>query len=216
MCMSQYSLPLPLDSVFLSGNFVVSGCNDLAHRWITRWPDWPANALYIYGPHGCGKTHLAHIWAEKTGAQFLLDRLDATLSEQGNPALILENIEQSGNEAALFHLLNHTKQLHRPLLITSSFSAASLPFTLPDLLSRLKSLPNAEIFAPDDIALAAVLRKLFADRQLKVEAGVINYLLARSERSFSAASELVTRLDSAALAEKKALTIHFVRTFFAN
>ena len=36
--------------------------NREALAWIDRWPDWPAPALALGGPAGCGKTHLgAHL-----------------------------------------------------------------------------------------------------------------------------------------------------------
>ncbi len=36
-----------------------------------HWPgsdaDWPERRLALFGPEGCGKSHLLHIWAERTG-----------------------------------------------------------------------------------------------------------------------------------------------------
>ena len=39
-------------------DFVVAAGNREALAWIDRWPDWPAPALALGGPPGCGKTHL--------------------------------------------------------------------------------------------------------------------------------------------------------------
>jgi chromosomal replication initiation ATPase DnaA len=60
---------------------------------------------------------------------------------------------------------------------------------------------------PDETLIGAVLVKQFADRQIKVEAAVISFLVARMERSFEMAGRLVAALDAAALAEKRAITL---------
>jgi chromosomal replication initiation ATPase DnaA len=83
--------------------------------------------------------------------------------------------------------------------------------TLPDLASRLAAMPAVAIAPPDDALLAAVLVKLFADRQLAIGADVVDYLVGRMERSFAAASAMVERLDRAALAERRAVTVPLVR-----
>jgi len=60
--------------------------------------------------------------------------------------------------------------------------------------------------APDDALLAAVLAKLFHDRQITPKPDVIPYLVARMERSFAAAATIVARLDAAALAEQRTVS----------
>ena len=49
--------------------------------------------------------------------------------------------------------------------------------------------------------------KLFKDRQIAVENGVVDYLVIRMERSFEEALRLVNLLDKEALAEKNRITI---------
>jgi chromosomal replication initiation ATPase DnaA len=67
------------------------------------------------------------------------------------------------------------------------------------------------IAPPDDALLAAILVKLFSDRQLRVESAVIDYLLARMERSFGAAARLVGRLDALGLALGRPITVALAR-----
>ena len=82
---------------------------------------------------------------------------------------------------------------------------------LPDLRSRLAAAASVAIEAPDDALLAAVFGKLFADRQLRVPAGLIEYLVSRSERSLAAAGRVVEALDRAALVEQRALSTALAR-----
>jgi len=206
--MSQYALNLTLPPVFSADNFFVSGCNREAYQWITAWPEWPAHALLLTGPKGSGKTHLGHIWAGRAEAR-QWSVTNGQLSEKNN--LLIEDIEKIRDERALLHLLNYAKETGQYLLLTSSTPPKGLPFRLPDLTSRLLALPVAVLGQPDDEALGGVLRKQFADRQMKVGEDVIAYLLPRMERSLSKVNELASSLDRQALSEGKSLTIPFVR-----
>ena len=64
---------------------------------------------------------------------------------------------------------------------------------------------------PDDALLAAVLVKLFADRQLLIGEEVIAYLLSHLERSVTAAERAVAALDRAALAAHRRVTVPLAR-----
>ncbi len=205
--MTQYALDISLPVVYSPEQFMRAESNQLAYDWVMRWPDWPSNMLLLQGEFGAGKTHLAHCWQSKTQAEFLV------VDSEYLPMLpvIIDGIETWKNEAALFHLYNHCKLENIPLLITSAQLPEQLPFTLPDLRSRLKSLPLAQIHAPDDALLSAVLIKHFSDRQLKISPEVMEYMLPRLPRSFAAISELVQKLDSDSLASGRTLTIPYVR-----
>jgi chromosomal replication initiation ATPase DnaA len=82
---------------------------------------------------------------------------------------------------------------------------------LADLRSRLNTATAVRIGSPDDALMQAVVVKLFADRQLKIDQEVVTYMMARMERSFEAARELVARIDAAALKERRKITVHLVR-----
>ena len=113
--------------------------------------------------------------------------------------------------AALFHLINLMRERGHSLLLTGSAPPAQWPFSLPDLMSRLKAMPAQGIAEPGDALLGAVLVKLFADRQLAVGEEVVKYLVPRIERSFHAARHWVAALDAAALAESRAVTVALAR-----
>jgi chromosomal replication initiation ATPase DnaA len=114
-------------------------------------------------------------------------------------------------EVELLHLCNWCRERKTALLLLSRTAPGAWPFRLPDLASRIRSLPAIGISAPDDRLLGAVLIKHLADRGLRVAPGVIAYLLPRIERSFAAAAELVAALDRQALSAGTGVTIPLAR-----
>ena len=102
-------------------------------------------------------------------------------------------------ETALFHLHNLVTQGGH-LLLTAATPPRDGGLGLADLSSRLMAAPLAQLQAPDDALLAAVLVKLFADRQIAVNTTLIRYLVTHMHRSIGAARALVAALDAAALA----------------
>jgi chromosomal replication initiation ATPase DnaA len=127
---------------------------------------------------------------------------------------LIEDIEQCQNQESLLHLYNHCKDINVKLLLTSSCVPSALPFTLPDLTSRLRACQLVTINPPDDSLITNVMRKQFSDRQLMVDDEVIAYLAPRMERTLAGVKEMVERLDAAALAEQKNITIPFVKRIF--
>ncbi|HWT30144.1 MAG TPA: hypothetical protein VN240_03870 [Propylenella sp.] len=206
---SQLTLPLPHNPQYGRDAFVIGPSNQAAVRLIERWPEWPAPVVVLSGPRGAGKTHLAHIWAARAGADVLpASRLGAAGVRPGG-ALVLEDVDtEAVPEQPLFHLINSAKEAGATLLITSRLPAAEWRVELPDLRSRLRMATPAALSRPDDDLLRKVLVKLFADRQLIVERTVIDYLLLRMERSLGAALLLVERLDREALAAASPITRH--------
>ncbi len=200
-------------------DFLVSASNREALLWIERWPEWPAHALAISGPAGCGKSHLAAIWSARADADLVaphdVDGRGAAhwLARRRN--IVIENASilagQGGFEQALFHLYNGLKEISCSLLLTDAVPPARWPVALPDLKSRLSAIPAIAVAAPDDDLLRALFGKLFTDRQIRVSPEVISYLIPRMERSFAAVSRLVTRLDEMALSQGGAITIAAAR-----
>src|SRR5258707_10370839 len=69
--MIQLTFDLPRRTALGRSDFLVSESNAAPIGWIDRWPEWPTGALVLYGPPGCGKTHLVHLWCERASAGVL-------------------------------------------------------------------------------------------------------------------------------------------------
>lgn len=205
----QLVLTLPLDPALGRDDFIEGEANRTALSAIERWPDWPAGLLYLQGPPGSGKTHLAAIFMAASGA----GRIEAAGIGGAEPeallaagALAIEDLEPGAfDEAGLFHLLNLARG-RASLLLTSRHAPGGLDIRTPDLLSRLRAAEPQQLSAPDDALLRKVLVKLFADRQLSVDPGVIGYVLGRIERSLGAVNAFVEAVDRLALETGRPVT----------
>jgi chromosomal replication initiation ATPase DnaA len=205
----QLALALPHAENFSQEDFLAGASNANALSLVERWPDWPDRALAIVGPEGAGKSHLAAIWADITGARRVSARV---LDEINLPAalatgaLVIEDAAEGLDERALFHLLNLMRQQDAFVLMTARALPATWRIELADLTSRLRAIPVVELYSPDDALLRAVMVKLFSDRQLAVDEALIAYLTTRIERSFAAARAAVDDLDREALRQKRPVT----------
>lgn len=200
---------LPLDLAhpiaYSRDDLVLGPSNREALALVDRWPDWPAAVVVLAGPAGSGKTHLADIWREESGAAaFRADRLgQAAIDAAAQGPVLIDDVDRGPvDETGLFHLINAVRQQGTSLLLTARRFPAAWGVRLPDLASRLKAASMVEIHEPDDTLLAGVITKLFADRQVDVEPQVVQFLVRRIERSLSTAIAVVERLDRAALEQK--------------
>jgi chromosomal replication initiation ATPase DnaA len=208
----------------LSGDdFLVAPNNAEAVGWIDRWPDWPGPALVVFGPPGCGRTHLAHVFQTRSGARSIgsadLGAAEARTVLGDARAIVLDDADAMAGpalERGLLHLHTAIEQEGRFMLLTARSAPSRWLIALADLSSRLKAAPVVEIGPPDDALIAAVLVKLFADRQLRVTDDVIQYALARMDRTVDAARGLVAAADSTALAERRNITVPLVRRILAG
>jgi chromosomal replication initiation ATPase DnaA len=188
-------------------DFMPADGNREARAWLARWPDWPAPALVLYGLAGSGKSHLARIWAARSGAV----QIEPAVALEPPRAALLDPAEPVGDEVALLQLYNRLREQGGHLLLVARRPAAAWALRLPDLASRLRAAPAVAIEPPDDALLAALLVKLCDDRQLAISEGVVDYLIRHMERSFAAARAVVEALDRRSLRERRPVTVTLAR-----
>ncbi|SOC39682.1 hypothetical protein SAMN05892877_106140 [Rhizobium subbaraonis] len=203
-------LPLEFQHVPSSGrdDLLISDPLSAAVSVVDAWPNWPSPVVILAGPIGSGKTHLASIWRERSGAAEIRPREGEGAEEMAAAGPVLfEDADRCGfDDRSLFHVINNVRQNGNTLLMTSRLWPMSWPVELPDLRSRLKAATVVEIGEPDDELLSQVIVKLFADRQLFVDDRLVAYMVARMERSLDAAQKVVDRLDRLALARGSRIT----------
>jgi chromosomal replication initiation ATPase DnaA len=206
----QLLLALAHGESFAREDFLEGPSNAAALALVDAWPDWPNRIMAVTGPEGSGKSHLAAVWAEASGARRVAAR---SLAETDVPsalatgALVLEDLVPGAfDERALFHLINLAREEGAFVLITGREPPAGFRVAIRDLGSRLRAIPSVHLQPPGDALLRLVMGKLAADRQLALDEAVINYLANRIERSFAAVRSAVVRLDEESMRQHRAVT----------
>lgn len=218
----QLAFPLPRLEARGRDAFFVSPANALAVRQIEGWRDWPQGKLVLIGPEGSGKTHLVHVWAGLAGARMVAAASlhPAEIPDLASGPVAVEDADRIAGqvqaEAALFHLHNLALAGGRPLLLTARRPPPLWGLTLADLGSRMEATATAALDPPDDALLAAVLLKLFSDRQIAPPPHLLDYCVRRMERSFAAARDLVGALDARSLATGRPIGIALAAEILAD
>jgi|SRR5579871_193242 len=201
---AQLPLLFPFSPALSREDFIVSPANAEALAYVERWPDWTAPVAGLYGPAGCGKTHLASIWRTMSGAQMISAREVGSADIHLQCARVIEDIDAAQpteeNDSVLFAAMQMAAA-HAPLLLTGLAPPPLWPSVLPDLASRFSALIALPLRIPDEAVLAGLAHKLFADRQLPVPDEVIAHMLLVLERSPAALRDFVAEADAAALAD---------------
>ena len=210
----QLSFDLSRRPGFSRDDFFMADCNSEALDQIDRWPDWGGSALCVYGPAGCGKSHLLDIWSRKTNALFLdLGSLTVEnfpwLAEGSSVAC--DGCDDLNKDQILLHLINLIGEVNGYLLMTARSSPADWNVILPDLRSRLAIIKSVKVSRPSDEMLSALFYKLLSDRQVVINSDVVNYLIKRVDRSFAGLQKAFEFCDAIAIKNNQAITIPIVR-----
>lgn len=184
--------------------------------------DW----LYLAGPPGVGKTHLAlavcaAAQADSRRAAYLplhaaSGRMGIALDAlAGNDVVALDGIDAIAgmreDEIALFQFHNHARDAGVGVLYTAEAAPDALALVLPDLHSRLSQCTRITLSPLDDAGRREVLRERAQRRGLLLDAAALDWLLRRVDRDLASLTILLDRLDRASLAAQRRITVPFLR-----
>lgn len=195
----QLALEFPYEPRFEGLDFLPAASNAAARTWLARPEAWPQGRLALWGPEGCGKTHLLHLWAEQVGAERRAGPTLRFAAAFPNRPLAVDDADLAP-ERDLLHLLNAAAEAGQMVLMAARTPPARWRVRLPDLDSRLRSVTAVEIQAAEDSLLRALLSRLLSTRQMAVPEAVQDWLLLRLPRTQAAIREAAARLDHLALA----------------
>ena len=218
MALTARQLPLliPRAQAYQAVDFIEAASNEAARTWLDRAEIWPDRRLALWGGADHGKTYLARIWAERTGAEVLDGRELAGFPFMTAPGGAAVDDADQADEAALLHLLNSGHDLGRPVLLVGRAPPARWPVALGDLASRLRAVTAVEVGAPDDELLRRLLPRWLAERGLVADKALHERLLLRLPRNPAVLREAVARLDFDALTSRvRTVTPAMVRAALA-
>lgn len=221
--MSQLALPLQLQDHAVFESFLPAGNEALVAYLEDTVNSGNGPGCWLHGAPATGKTHLLQAVCERAGdtAQFvpldlladagpgLLDGLEA------RRFICLDDVDQvagdRGWEIGLFSLFNTLSETGGVLICAASASARECDFRLPDLQSRLSTLPSFHLHALAEAARIDALRLRARHRGLELPEETAAYLLTHSRRDMASLYRALDRLDAEALKAQRRLTIPFVR-----
>lgn len=205
----------------------VAGPNALAVAALLELAGEPeGQCLFLAGAAGVGKTHLlmaACAQASLAGhsAQYIdLARLGneaaaAIRGLGGSDLLALDNVGaiagQAAAEHALFDLYNRLRAEHTSVLFAAHDVPTSLGLGLPDLVSRLSACTQWALRALDEADRRRALRERAEARGIELDEAVLDWLFTRQARDLGTLTALLDRIDHAALAAQRRVTIPFLR-----
>lgn len=198
---SQLAFELGHTPSHAEDDLIVGEGNRLALAHLKAFPNWPGPLTLVLGPAKAGKSHLARIWIELSGAAAPQPSdLEDLAAIGGKAPLLIEDVDSGAyDEDALFHLINQSMRDGRAVLMTAREPVANWPYRTNDLKSRARLATLVEVALTDDIQLSQMFVKLFGDRQVTVDPRIIAYLVSRMERSPEEAVALVELMDRIAL-----------------
>lgn len=182
--------------------------------------------MFLAGPASSGKTHLLIAACQHSSgdvaAQYLplghvKEHAAAALAAIRTPGLIaIDEIDALAGDhtaqIALFDLFNRVAQESGTLLLAARSLPLRLPLELPDLVSRLASLPAFDLTPINDAERRTVLSRYGRARGLELDHAVLDFLFRRHARDLSALLRLLDRVDRESMAAQRRVTVPFLRT----
>jgi len=231
MSLQQLPLGLELRNPTRLHDFVAGDNQALMQSLRKQLSEDGETQIYIHAPSGTGRTHLLlgqcnaareAGWSPVYLAAGEIESLSPQLLEgmEQYPLLAIDDIDQLAGrkdwEQALFALFNRARERGCRLLFSATNAPAKAGFELADLSSRLAWGITFRLRPLADSQRQRLLIALSERRGLEMPIDVARYLLQRYSRDIPRLVALVERLDRDSLAEKRRLTIPFVRSRLAS
>ena len=212
--MSQLIFKFPFKTNYFEEDFYVSSNNFDAYKLIENWPKWPSRYVNIYGPSGCGKTHLANILNKKINsflvkASELNDNILSFIKLK--QCLIIDDYHGNIEEKLFYSLLNQCHQSNQYIIVNTLKPIKSFEIKLNDLKSRFENFIYTGIDLPTDDLIRVILTKNFSDKQVKIDAKLLEYILKNIHRSYEDIFDLIDKLDNLSLSTGKSININLIK-----
>lgn len=184
--------------------------------------------LFFWGEPGCGKSHLLQAFckqaheAGKSVAYFSCAQIAEIQPEmlEGMDQCDLVAIDDvdviAGDEQwelALFTYIRKWRESSGLLLLSSNSKPADIAFKLPDLKTRISGWPVVyQLQTLSDADKLKVLQDYAKTRGLEFGQDVGQFMLTRFPRNLKSMLALLEKIDVAAMAQQRRLTIPFLKT----
>ena len=189
----------------------------------------PGRALYLWGPNGCGRSHLLRALCAEAPGLYLDANTDVARYAPPSPddaaplrLIAIDDIHclNEARQAALFSLYNRWREAaggaHAfALLLAGDQSPMGMPIR-EDLRTRLgwDLVFRLEQLSDEDRATAMAGQA--QQRGLRLGPEVVSWILTHYSRDMSQLTALIDALDRYSLARHRAITLPLLRELLAN
>lgn len=222
------SVNLRVDATF--DNFYVSDSNRVAIEALKHFCLSPTEHFYyLWGNGGSGVTHVLQAvqhYQKEIRIQYLpLAELLAVHNEYSAEAafgglesldlVVIDDVQKLAGmadwELGLFHLYNRLRDAGKQLLVGANTAPRELPIALADLQSRLQWGISYPLYALNDDEKKQAICTRAEAMGMPLNDDVLQFMLTHCSRDLRALMDLLKQLDKASLAEKRHITIPFVK-----
>jgi DnaA-homolog protein len=216
--MKQLLLDIRPDAPPTFDGFVAGSNEELLARLRALASGPTKDSVYIWGKPGCGRSHLLRataLAARQLGREVVFcpgDQAGGELDMPANGLLILDDVQRLGAEAqiALFRAFNSARDLRLTLVLSGDAPPLQLALR-EDLRTRIGSALVFQVHPLDDAGKAEILARHAADRGMRLEREVIDYLLRHGERDVPSLMAVLQALDRVSLERHRNVTIPLLK-----
>ena len=204
-------------------NFIVGANAELLARLRALAQPRAFDAIYLWGPPGCGRTHLLRATqaaadaASRRAVLISAEEVGADLPCPPGGLLIVDDVDHLDDTAqvALFRAFNSARLAGLALLVSGP--AAPLELVLrEDLRTRIGAAIVYQVKPLSDEDKAATLHSQASQRGLRMEGEVIGYMLRHSARDLPSLMAVLDALDQASLERKRPVTVPLLKEMLNN
>lgn len=239
-----FSIGLKTDQTF--ANFVVGECNKFAHAAAGAVADFPAqqyNPLCIYGATGLGKTHLMYaigneILSRHPDARVMYVTAEDFMNEMINclrykrmeefrnkyrkcaTVLLVDDIQflsgKDRTQEEFFHTFNSLQSSGRQIILTSDVTPKDIEKLEPRLRTRFEGGLLADMQAPDNETLLAILWQKADLLRLTIPSDLADSIAHRVSGNIRELEGILNRLAAIYNFYNEPLTLEFARKKLPN
>jgi DnaA family protein len=197
-------------------NFVAGSNAELASR-LRGLANRSFEAVYLWGPDGCGKTHLlaatvAAAAGRRPAMLFAAAAVGADIHPVPGTLLAVDDVQalSEAGQIALFRMFNSARVASLTLLLSGDQPPAQLALR-EDLRTRIGQTLIYEMKPLSDEEKSAALARHALMRGMRVDKGLVHYLLTHGRRDLPSLMAVLDSLDRATLEQQRPATLPLLK-----
>jgi len=198
-------------------NFVAGANAELVDRLRMLADSHSYDAVYLWGTAGSGKSHLLAATAAQSAARRPVvvapgAEIGSDIAAPPGALIAIDDVDRLGAEAqvALFRVFNAMRLAGYALLLSGRQPPLQLALR-EDLRTRIGQSLVYEVRPLADEEKSAALRRHALMRGMRVDEGLVRYLLSRGRRDLPSLMAVLDSLDRATLEQQRPATLPLLR-----